>query len=84
MVSIASLASFPGSSAPERKIELVHAERAWYFFSHVRTLKGRKAIDRKTLNVHGRTLRLRTGKRAKVVGSLLPISSIPSAECKVG
>ena len=28
-----SIASFPGSSAPEREIELVHAERAWYFFS---------------------------------------------------
>ena len=27
------MASFPGSSAPEREIELVHAERAWYFFS---------------------------------------------------
>ena len=27
------LASFPGSSALEREIELVHAERAWYFFS---------------------------------------------------
>ena len=27
------LASFPGSSAPKREIELVHAERAWYFFS---------------------------------------------------
>ena len=28
------LASFPGSSAPEREIELVHVKRAWYFFSH--------------------------------------------------
>ena len=27
------LASFPGSSAPERDIEVVHAERAWYLFS---------------------------------------------------
>ena len=27
------VASFPGSSTPEWKIELVHAERAWYFFS---------------------------------------------------
>ena len=27
------LASFPGSSTPEREIELVHAERDWYFFS---------------------------------------------------
>ena len=27
------VASFPGSSAPEREIELVHAERAWYLFS---------------------------------------------------
>ena len=27
------LASFPGSSAQEREIELVHAERAWYLFS---------------------------------------------------
>ena len=25
------LASFPGSSAPEQEIELVHAERTWYF-----------------------------------------------------
>ena len=28
-----SIASFPDSSAPEWEIELVHAERAWYFFS---------------------------------------------------
>ena len=28
-----SLASFPGSSALEREIEFIHAERAWYFFS---------------------------------------------------
>ena len=27
------LASFPGSSAPERDIEVVHAARAWYSFS---------------------------------------------------
>ena len=27
------IASFPGSSAPEREIEFIHAERAWYFFS---------------------------------------------------
>ena len=27
-------ALFPGSSTPEREIELMHAERAWYFFSH--------------------------------------------------
>ena len=27
------LALFQGSSAPEREIELVHAERAWYLFS---------------------------------------------------
>ena len=27
------LASFPGSSAPEREIEFIRAERAWYFFS---------------------------------------------------
>ena len=27
-----NLASFPGSSAPERDIEVVHAERAWYLF----------------------------------------------------
>ena len=40
------LASFPGSSAPERNIELVHVERAWFFFSHVSTLKGRKAVER--------------------------------------
>ena len=30
---IDALASFPGSSAPEREIEVVHAERAWYLFS---------------------------------------------------
>ena len=40
-----TIASFPGSSAPEREIELVHVERAWYF-SHVRTLKGRKVVER--------------------------------------
>ena len=38
-----NLASFPGSSAPEREIELVHAERAWYF-SHVSTAKGRAEV----------------------------------------
>ena len=27
------LASFPGSSALEREIEFIHAERAWYLFS---------------------------------------------------
>ena len=27
-----SVASFPGSSAPERDIEVVHVEKAWYFF----------------------------------------------------
>ena len=27
------LASFPDSSAPEREIEFIHAERTWYFFS---------------------------------------------------
>ena len=27
------VASFPGSSAPEHDIEVVHAERAWYLFS---------------------------------------------------
>ena len=30
---LTSVASFPGSSAPERDIEVVHAERAWYLFS---------------------------------------------------
>ena len=29
----ASLASFPGSHAPEREIEVVQAWRAWYFLS---------------------------------------------------
>ena len=28
-----SVASFPGSHAPEREIEVVHAWRAWYFLS---------------------------------------------------
>ena len=28
-----ALASFPGSHAPEREIEVVHAWRAWYFLS---------------------------------------------------
>ena len=28
-----SVASFPGSSAPERETEFIHAERAWYLFS---------------------------------------------------
>ena len=27
------LALFPGSSAPEREIEFMYVERAWYFFS---------------------------------------------------
>ena len=35
----------PRLPAPERDIEVVHAERAWYF-SHMRTLKGRKAVER--------------------------------------
>ena len=39
------IASFLGSFAPEREIELVHVERAWYFF-HMRTLEGRKAVER--------------------------------------
>ena len=34
------LASFPGSSAPEREIELVHAVFSG-IFSHVSTAKGR-------------------------------------------
>ena len=38
-----NLASLPGSSAPEREIELVHAEKAWYF-SHVSTAKGRAEV----------------------------------------
>ena len=37
-----TLASFLGSSAPECKIELVNTG----YFSHVRTLKGRKAVER--------------------------------------
>ena len=32
-LSYPPLASFPGSSAPERNIEVLHAERAWYLFS---------------------------------------------------
>ena len=44
------IASFPGFSAPERDIEVVHAERAWYFF-HMRTLKGREGIERPYLSV---------------------------------
>ena len=31
--SMKFLASFPGSSAPEREIEFMHVEKAWYFFS---------------------------------------------------
>ena len=27
------VASFPGSYAPEREIEFIHAEKAWYIFS---------------------------------------------------
>ena len=40
----------PGSSAPEHDIEVVHAERAWYFFSHEDPQGGRE-----TLIEHGRT-----------------------------
>ena len=33
VIRCSQLASFPGSSALERDIEVVHAERAWYLFS---------------------------------------------------
>ena len=33
----------PGFSAPERNIEVVHVERAWY--SHVRRAKGRMETE---------------------------------------
>ena len=40
------LASFPGSSAPEREIKLVHAETEPGIFSHMRTIKGREGVER--------------------------------------
>ena len=40
------LAPFPGSSAPERKVEFVHAEREPGTFSNVRTHKGKKGVER--------------------------------------
>ena len=33
LLTCIELASFPGSSALKCEIEVVHAERAWYFFS---------------------------------------------------
>ena len=74
---INEVASFLGSSALEREIELVCAERAWYFFSreHCQRQNGGKT----TLIACGRTQRLRTGKRAKVAGNLLLVSSYRGA-----
>ena len=34
----------PYSSAPEREIELVHAERAWYLFSRENPQGGRETL----------------------------------------
>ena len=42
------VASFPGSSTLEHEIELVHAERAWYFFSHEHH-EGRMKVERPQL-----------------------------------
>ena len=46
------VASFPGSHAPEREIEVVQAWRAWYF-CHVKNAKDRRQVDA-TLIVRGR------------------------------
>ena len=39
-------ASFPGSSAPEQEIELIHAERAWYIFSREKPSKVERGEER--------------------------------------
>ena len=56
-----NLTSFPDSSAPEREIEIVQAERAWYFILCEHRVGGGK-----TLIARRCTRTLRTGKRAKV------------------
>ena len=55
-----SLASFPGSSAPEQEIEFIHAERAWYLFS--REKHQRQRGGRETLIKRGRTEDSEQGK----------------------
>ena len=81
---------YPCSQALQNlNIEVVQAERDWYFFPHEQ--RRREKGGRKTLTVHGRTRRLKTAERAKAVGDSLPhiagkgqISYILSVECIAG